>query len=138
MDPLEIRIPLSIKDDNAIQFKVKDDEAIKFKIDESIRYVSNVHIDTEANWNAKVTLIGKKGHIYVYSDHDTINDEPVPAIKIGDGLAYLIDIPFVDSSLYHIKNGSIHVTPENKEFWNNKVSCYMSDTVSEMLIFTTD
>lgn len=128
MGPLEVHIPLSVQDNNNIKLRINDE----------VRYVSNVHIDTEANWNAQLDLIGKKGHLYVYSDHDTLNDEPVPAIKIGDGLAYLIDIPFVDSSLYHIKNGDIHVTLEDKNFWNNKVRCYMSEVVGEQLIFTTD
>lgn len=142
MEPLEIHIPLSIKEDNPVKLKVEDNDSIKVKVEEGIvRHDDNVHIDTEENWNSQIALIGKKGHIYVYSDHDTIDDQPVPAIKIGDGSAYLIDIPFVDSSLYHIKDSTIHVTLEDKEFWNSKVRCYMDMNVNdseELLVFTTD
>ena len=61
---------------------------------------------------------------------------PVPGIKIGDGLGYLIDAPFLSAPYdEHIANLDIHVTTENKTFWNNKVRCYMD---GENLVFTTD
>ena len=59
-----------------------------------IEKFDRLHIDTTANWNAQADLIGKAGHIYVYSDYEVINGVAVPAFKVGDGLAYLIDTPF--------------------------------------------
>lgn len=101
-----------------------------------------VHIDTIANWNAQMTLIGQAGHVYVYSDYDTVNGNPVPGIKIGDGLAYLIDAPFVSGDttklLAHIADGSVHITPEERAFWNNKVRVDTTYIEEENLIFTTN
>lgn len=100
-----------------------------------------VHTDTTANWNAQPLLITEAGHIYVYSDYTTMGGVDVPAIKIGDGLAYLIDMPFVAGNTAeltaHINDTSVHVTAGEKAFWNNKNRAYMSQGDAETLVLTT-
>ena len=70
----------------------------------------------------------------------------IPNIKIGDGLAYVQDLPFIDKDLRdklmeHINNYDIHVTLQDKAFWNNKVNIDDSeeivsgDLVDDTLIF---
>lgn len=99
--------------------------------------------DTTENWNKKASLISELNTIYVYVDHQTKIDEEgkeiwIPGIKIGDGKAYLIDLPFSDELMIaHINDLGIHVTPEEKEFWNNKVRTYMDTVEGEQLVFTT-
>lgn len=93
--------------------------------------------DTTAHWNEKIGFIPLRGEIIIYSDYNQIDDGyggkiNIPGIKIGDGSAYLIDLPFIGSDarydgIYqelhdHIDNEYVHVTPENKEFWNNKLN----------------
>ena len=51
----------------------------------------------------------------------------VPGVKIGDGQTYVQDLPFVDAELRetimnHINNQDIHVTLQEKLFWNNKLN----------------
>ena len=103
---------------------------------------SQMHFNTTAEWNSQPTLIGEQGHIYVYTDYQIIDGNPVPGVKIGDGIAYLIDNPFVSgdtTALYeHINDTIVHITNAEREFWNNKVRCYMSDIDSERIIFTTE
>ena len=53
----------------------------------------------------------------------------VPGIKIGDGSAYVVDLPFVN------------ITSEQVNFWNNKVNCYLETELTdegnnETLVFT--
>ena len=99
--------------------------------------------DTTENWNKKASLISELNTVYVYVDHQTKTDEEgkeiwIPGIKIGDGKAYLIDLPFSDELMIaHINDLGIHVTPEEKEFWNNKVRTYMDIVEGEQLVFTT-
>lgn len=99
--------------------------------------------DTTENWNKKASLISELNTVYVYVDHQTKTDEEgkevwIPGIKIGDGKAYLIDLPFSDELMIaHINDLGIHVTPEEKEFWNNKVRTYMDTVEGEQLVFTT-
>lgn len=86
--------------------------------------------NTVSGWNAQTSLISEKNAIYVYTDYDTDeNGNVVPGIKIGDGLAYLIDMPFVDAVMQeHMQNTVIHVTQGDKDNWNNKCSVqYMGD-----------
>ena len=99
--------------------------------------------DTTENWNKQASLISEFNTIYVYVDHQTKTDEEgkeiwIPGIKIGAGKAYLIDLPFSDELMIaHINDLGIHVTPAEKEFWNNKVRTYMDIVEGEQLVFTT-
>lgn len=101
-----------------------------------------VHINTSAYWNAQPTLIGERGHVYLYTDYETIDGTTIPAFKISDGLAYLIDTPFVDGNATalnnHISDSSVHLMSGEREFWNNKVRCYLSLLDNEELVFTTN
>lgn len=104
--------------------------------------VNIVHSNTEAFWNAQTGLVGQAGHLYVYTDHDTVDGHNVPGIKVGDGLGYLIDAPFIDSNasrlMEHIRDSDVHVTLAEKEFWNNKVNVYLSRVDGENMIFTRE
>lgn len=86
---------------------------------------------TTAEWAQLPNYISKAGSIYIYTDytHDE-EDRDVPAMKIGDGNAYVIDLPFMSG-------GSI-VTEEEKERWNNKVSAAISPFDNEKLVLYTD
>lgn len=94
---------------------------------------------TTETWNSQPQYQSLRGYIYIYSDwkKDAAGNN-ICGIKIGDGNAYLIDLPFQDDMLFaHIEDATIHVTPEEKEFWNKKVRCYMADNNTQ-LIFTTE
>ena len=100
---------------------------------------SNVKVATTAEWNAKPTLIGEKNVVYVYSDWSTdASGNPIPAFKVGDGLAYLIDAPFnSDIAAAHISDSSIHVTDEEKAFWNQKVTAFLDYENVETLVLSS-
>lgn len=92
--------------------------------------------DTTENWNNYISFIPMKGEIIVYTDRSTITDGNgetvnVPGIKIGDGNAYLIDLPFIDESTKedilrelrdHTNNDTIHVSNVDRSFWNDKLN----------------
>ena len=97
----------------------------------------NVFCNTTANWNQQTSLISKRGAIYIYSDRKTLNGNNLPGFKIGDGLAYVIDLPFADADLQeHINNTLIHVSSEDRAKWNNKIRCYLDVNNQENLVFT--
>ena len=95
--------------------------------------------DTTANWNNARGFIPMAGEIIIYDDYQVktwqveeygeivTKTENIPGIKIGDGQAYVQDLPFVDKDLReklmtHINNIDIHTTLAEKLFWNNKVN----------------
>lgn len=104
---------------------------------------SKIEINTSAEWAKKTSYIPPRGTIVIYEDYKTVNDVVYPAIKVADGSAYIVDQPFVGddvamSLLNHITDKVIHVTNEERDFWNNKVSCYYANEVDGNLVFTTE
>lgn len=85
---------------------------------------------TTAEWNAKPQLKAAKDIVYVYTDHNVIDGQPIPGIKIGDGVTYLIDLPFV--------TGGCEVTEDQINFWNEKVSVFIDPEDPTNLVFTTE
>lgn len=92
-----------------------------------------------ATWNSQPQLISARGYIYIYSDYrQNEHGQNIAAMKVGDGSAYLIDMPFTDDLLYaHISDEERHITQQEREFWNNKVRCYIDPLNEHRLIFTT-
>lgn len=96
-----------------------------------------IHYATTNIWNSDINLISEKGHIYVYSDYskkikEDGTTEVTPAIKIGDGTSYLIDLPFFSSGnndefIDHINNASIHVSDIDRYSWDNKLSASIDE-----------
>lgn len=147
--PMEVDGPVIIKvekDYNELDnLPFINDILIKGSISLSDLNLSAIYYDTTAHWNSQVSLKSEKGAIYIYSDHQNIEESGetilVPGLKIGDGLAYVIDLPFVsnDSSRElkaHIANTIIHVTQEEKNFWNNKLNMHVDSSNPENLVFT--
>lgn len=108
--------------------------------------LGRVYYDTTANWNLNQSLISVKGAVYIYSDHEFIEDDignriPVAGLRIGDGTSYLIDLPFVNSLttrmlIQHVANQTVHVSEAEREFWDNKVSAYLDPQDEEALILS--
>lgn len=124
--------------------------------------------NSKAEWDAQRDLVSRKGTIYIYSDYQTADDgtggtEYIPGIKVGDGKAYLIDLPVAnpvasEQLVQQIANRVAEVvsdqiaasvitdiradldstaslvTPEDREKWNGKVSSTVNDDDPENLI----
>lgn len=105
-----------------------------------------IYYDTTANWNQCQDLIPEVGAIYIYNDYKTIYDRfgnptHVNGVKIGDGTTYLRDIAFMQDSeaqLFqeYLSRKQLLVTPEDRIFWNNKVSARLSIDDPEALNLT--
>ena len=144
-------IELRATSNNPINAELNSDESLDINFGSDVQpleldfgtiYVAGdcrVLYATTATWNSKPSLISLKGYIYIYSDYrQDLQGRNVASMKIGDGTSYLIDMPFTDDLLYaHLANSDIHITAEEREFWNNKVRCYIDPLNNQRLIFTT-
>lgn len=84
--------------------------------DKSSEDLHIVAVKTSAEWALLTTLVSVKGEVYVYSDAGQDADgNPIPKVKIGDGLAYVVDLPFAAAT-------DLRITDEDITNWNNKVS----------------
>lgn len=107
---------------------------------------AKIEVRTTEEWNNLRQYIPDANRIIVYSDKSIVDGVPVPGIKIADGMAYVVDLPFVGDDLTaefmhaleeHINNRQIHITEEERQFWNNKIN-YNVNEVSENLILTRE
>jgi len=98
-----------------------------------------IYYDTTANWNSQVSLVSERNAVYIYTDYQQSGNLDLAGFKIGNGNAYVVDLPFTDK-LYkqHINDSTIHITQTEREFWNNKNRAYLSLTEDETLVLTTN
>lgn len=90
--------------------------------------------NTTAYWNAATGFVPLEGEPIIYTDwkdtgRTTQGGTPIyqPGVKIGDGEAYVQDLPFIDEILAnqlieHINDRELHIQPGEREFWNNKLN----------------
>ena len=94
-------------------------------IDEQLEDVARVFVKTTAEWDLDPSEQSQKNTFYVYSDHLLSDGTQIPGIKIGDGNAYIADLPFIDDIfINHINDNIRHITEEERTRWNNKVRAY--------------
>lgn len=91
---------------------------------------------TAAQWAQATNYVAPAGAILVYTDNNNI--------KIGDGHAYAVDLPFVTASVrsevlqalgLHELDTNAHVSIAEKAFWNNKINCELE---GELLILNRE
>lgn len=106
-------------------------------------FLSKTSINTKEYWNSKPSYIPERGEIIIYENKSVIDGQSYPGIKIGDGNAYIVDLPFLGDDFVpefldiltdHVNNMVVHVTAEEREFWNNKLNYEIND---ETLVFNT-
>lgn len=99
-------------------------------------------IGTTAQLNNDISYIPQKGEVRLYLDKTTITQDgqtiTIPGIKVGDGLAYGVDLPFLGDDILqqlldHIANTTLHITQQERIFWNNKINCE-DEVLEETLI----
>lgn len=115
-------------------------EAVYAAISTAVAYLElempKIHFGLTQYWDAE-QIVSEENTIYIYTDYQQKDGQNLAGIKVGDGTTYLIDLPFIDALYWaHINNSDIHVTAEEKEFWNNKVTAYYSLTKPETLVLT--
>lgn len=96
-------------------------------LDDLTHSSASIEIHTTEEWRDAGKAISRQGTFYIYSDGYNQEGTLVPRIKLGDGSAYISDLPFLDSPLLnmiidHINDGTVHITQQQRLFWNNKLN----------------
>lgn len=83
--------------------------------------------------------VSEDGAMYVYSDYKIYGSKNVPGMKLGDGETLISELPFLDV-IYanHIIDTIVHVTSSEKEFWNNKVTCFIDPLAADRMVFSKE
>ena len=101
-------------------------------------------IGTTAYFEGVKTTVPPKGQLVIFSDLRSIeitNSDSSKStitsagIKVGDGEKTIEQLPFIDWFYWdHINDKNIHVTSEQKKFWNNKITCKVDDETLNLKI----
>ena len=90
-------------------------------------------IGTTAYFEGVKTTVPPRGQLVIFSDLRSIKKSDgttitSAGIKVGDGNKTIEQLPFIDWFYWdHINDKNIHVTAEQKTFWDNKISCDVDD-----------
>ena len=96
---------------------------------------NTVLCDTTENWATRGLAESVEGLIYVWTDYQVVDGVNVPGVKIGTGNAYIIDLPFIDAKYaQHITDTIIHISQQERVFWNNKVTAEVDSQNPTMLM----
>ena len=107
---------------------------------------AGIEFGTTEYWNSQPEYVPVSGMLVVYTDYSSYVDSQtgetiyIPAIKIGDGNAHLIDKAFVGGDVLHaleehVNNTVIHVTQADRDRWDNKLN-YNNPQDTDLLEFT--
>lgn len=96
---------------------------------------------TAEEWNQDIYYQSQANVLYIYRDYKQVDGIKVSAMKIGDGTSYLIDLPFIGESISqrlenHIADTISHITDQERDFWNNKVTAFSDSVDNENLILS--
>lgn len=142
MNGANLRISLNSGNNLRLNLSEPATEQIRVINPASNIFSGKISINTTEGWIAKRNYIPKLGEIAIFSDRHVVDGVNYPGIKIGDGLAYVVDLPFfgddetariIDILNDHIENTEVHITNEERSFWNAKLNCEIDD---ENLILT--
>ena len=107
------------------------------KIDQYVRSYAHIYSNTVEGWGQQPTLRSEKDAVYIYTDALDDNGVDIPRLKIGDGMAYVVDLPFLNTlEIEHINNAAIHVSTEDRLNWDGKVRVY--EHGNETVVFTIE
>ena len=88
---------------------------------------------TTADFEDVKTTVPPIGQLFILTDLRSIKKSDgttitSAGIKVGDGSKTIEQLPFIDWFYWdHINDANIHVTAEEKTFWNNKITCEVLD-----------
>lgn len=96
-------------------------------LQEQMQTKPNIYSNTTSYWDSQTTLVSEENAIYVYTDYDidVTTHQNIVAIKIGDGVTVVKDIPFPSTA---------GITQQDIDSWNTKVTASMSSFNTENLL----
>ncbi len=96
------------------------------KLEKAQENTSKTYSNSSAGWAAQPTLISELNAVYIYTDFDSADDRHIPAMKIGDGVTRVVELPFSAA------NG---VTATKIAEWDSKVSAALSASGDTLLLY---
>lgn len=99
---------------------------------------------TKAEWQNSDKITSQPNVLYVTTDYKSVTKDgttyQIPSFKLGDGNAYVVDLPNAtvdeETFLNHVNDRVVHITQAEREFWNNKNRAEIDENNPECLVMT--
>ena len=95
---------------------------------------------TTTDFEDMKTTVPSIGQLFILTDLRSITKSDgttitSAGIKVGDGIKTIEQLPYIDWFYWdHINDKNIHVTAEQKTFWDNKITCKVDDETLNLKI----
>ena len=91
---------------------------------------SNIQIKTTQEWRDETPkTVSQEGVFYIFVETDSEDKFTSTRVKIGDGKAYVVDLPFIDQN-------RLEITQNQIDHWNHKLDLATEVINDEKLVFT--
>ena len=88
--------------------------------------LDSIRVNTTAAWNEQVEYAPPVGQLIIYTDGNVVDGVNYPKFKVGDGNAYVVDLPFTEGEFeaaltQHLDNATMHLSTSDREKLDNSV-----------------
>lgn len=99
--------------------------------------LDSIRVNTTAAWNEQVDYAPPVGQLVIYTDGNVVDGVNYPKFKVGDGNAYVVDLPFSEEDFEsmlteHINNTTLHFSTKDRTKLEDSVTLALEN---ENLIF---
>lgn len=127
----ELNVRGVVRPEVSIKGSVVPSISLRGEIQKGIGGGAGVIMKTKAEWALLPTLKSHKGVFYVYTDYRQEEDPEthkiinIPRMKIGDGMSYVVDLPF----------STMSITDEDIARWNDHVGVIVDEETHNMIFY---
>lgn len=94
--------------------------------------LDSIRVDTTASWSTQVEYVPPVGQLIIYLDGTTVDGVSYPKFKVGDGNAFVVDLPFTEGDFEaqlqtHLANQAIHLSTLDRTKLENSVVVSLED-----------
>lgn len=94
--------------------------------------LDSIRVDSTVAWSTQTSYVPPKGQLIIYMDGTTVDGVTYPKFKVGDGNAYVVDLPFTEGDFEaqlqaHLANQSAHLSAIDRTKLENSVVVSLED-----------
>lgn len=88
--------------------------------------LESIRVNTTAAWSEQIDYAPPVGQLIIYTDGNVVDGVNYPKFKVGDGNAYVVDLPFTEGEFeaaltQHLEDSTIHLSTTDRKKLENSV-----------------
>ena len=88
--------------------------------------LESIRVNTTAAWSEQIDYAPPVGQLIIYTDGNVVDGVNYPKFKVGDGNAYVVDLPFTEGEFeaaltQHLEDSTMHLSTTDRKKLENSV-----------------